>query len=511
MKRTFSLILSVLMAVSVFSGMNFSSYADSTDYVEDCRHTHTELRDYKEATYDEPGYTGDIVCVDCGQIVDCGRPRDRLVRQGWQKIDDVWYLYDYKGNMLYGWQEVDGVKYYLDESTGEMKTGWLKLDDVWYFFLSSGAMATDWAKDGDYWYYLDPETGAMQTGWIKVRGNWFYLRPSGSMVVGLKHIDELLYYFNNYGVMQKGWQQVSGKWYYFNGSGAAVKNGWLNVKGNWFYMNQNGVMLTGWQKIKGNWFYLNNYGVMQTGWTKVKGNWFYMNKYGVMQTGWIKLSGKYYYLNSYGVMQTGWTKIGGKYYYFDSKGVWRKGFNNVYEYYSSNYVNNYNRTRNLEIASAAINGTIIEPGEIFDFNAVVGPRTSAKGYLPAPVFTGSTGHADETGGGICQVASTIFNAALYANFDIVERHQHSQRVYYVPLGRDAAIYSTVNNFRFRNTSPYPIKIGMTVSGGVITCTFYTEEYASPASVSLNVSQSGNNFTLRRYVNGSCNYTARSNY
>ncbi len=505
MKRTLSFVLSVVMLLSVTAGIDLSVYA------EPCDHANTEVRDAKEATYTEEGYTGDVYCLDCGEKVSDGTPIEMLVRKGWQYIDNTWYLYDDEGNMLYGWQEVKGVKYYLDPDSGAMQTGWVKLDGNWYFFKSSGAMATDWAKDGEYWYYLDPETGVMQTGWLNVRGNWFYLRPSGTMVVGLKHIDELLYYFNSYGVMQTGWQKAGKYWYYFADNGVAYKNRWISVKGNWFYMNEYGVMLTGWQKIKGNWFYMNEWGVMQTGWTKAGGKWFYMNKWGVMQTGWLKLSGKWYYLSDAGIMQVGWRYINGKWYYFDSQGVWRTGFNNVYEFYSSNYVNNYNRTRNLEIASSIINGTILEPGEIFDFNAVVGPRTASRGYLPAPVFTGATGHADEIGGGICQVASTMFNAALYANFEIVERHQHSQRVYYVPFGRDAAIYQGVNNLRFRNTSRYPVKIGMTVSGGTITCTFYTEEHVSPASVSLNVSQSGNTFTLRRYANGSCNYTTRSTY
>ena len=186
-------------------------------------------------------------------------------------------------------------------------------------------------------------------------------------------------------------------------------------------------------------------------------------------------------------------------------------FSNLYATYSSNYVDNYNRTVNLKIASEAISGTIIYPGEVFSFNNVVGPRTAAKGYRDALLFT-STGTESGLGGGICQVASTMFNCALYANVGIVERHQHSQRVSYVPLGIDAAIYGTAQDFKWRNTTGYPIKIIMTVENGVITCSFYTSEYTKPYPVSLEVSRSGNVFTMRRVVNGyNINYTCKSKY
>lgn len=207
--------------------------------------------------------------------------------------------------------------------------------------------------------------------------------------------------------------------------------------------------------------------------------------------------------------------------YINYKGVANKGIcstpkatNSSYSYlyatYSSNYVNNANRTNNLKLASKAITGTIVQPGQTFSFNKVVGPRTISKGYKAAPVFSGG-GVENGIGGGICQVSSTVFNCALNANVGIVERHQHSQRVTYVPLGRDAAIYGTTQDFRWKNTTNYPIKIVMTVSGGKITCKFYTNENVKPAKVSLKVTQSGRNFTLRRTVGGKVNYTCRSNY
>lgn len=205
--------------------------------------------------------------------------------------------------------------------------------------------------------------------------------------------------------------------------------------------------------------------------------------------------------------------------YYNYKNVTYKGvcstplstyYSNLYSSYYSYYVNDANRTNNLKIASKAISGTIIQPGQTFSFNNVVGPRTAAKGYKEAGVFSGG-GVVNGIGGGICQVASTMFNCALYANVGIVERHQHSQRVAYVPLGRDAAIYGTAEDFKWKNTTNYPIRIVMTVKDGIITCSFYTSVKVKPPKVSLNVKQSGNSFTLNRTVGGRVNYSCYSKY
>lgn len=185
-------------------------------------------------------------------------------------------------------------------------------------------------------------------------------------------------------------------------------------------------------------------------------------------------------------------------------------YSHLYASYSSRYVNNANRTTNLRLASQAIDGTIVEPGQTFSFNNVVGKRTAAKGYKSAPVFVGST-TTGGIGGGICQVASTMFNTALLANVSIQERYQHSQRVTYVPLGRDAAIQWGSVDFKWKNNTSTPIKIKMSVKDGTISCKFYTCVNVNPKKVKLSVTQSGKNFTLRRTVSGKVNYTAYSNY
>ena len=100
---------------------------------------------------------------------------------------------------------------------------------------------------------------------------------------------------------------------------------------------------------------------------------------------------------------------------------------------------------------------------------------------------------------------------LFSNLKIVERHQHSQRVSYVPLGRDAAIYWPSQDLQFKNDTNYPIKIKMVVKDGVISCTFLTCQNVKPKKVKVTVSRSGKNFTMKRYAGGKCNYTTRSYY
>lgn len=219
----------------------------------------------------------------------------------------------------------------------------------------------------------------------------------------------------------------------------------------------------------------------------------------------LKKNKKYY------VKVRAYTDYNGVRYYGDRSTMLSSYYSNVYATYYSYYVNNKNRTTNLEIASKKINGTIIQPGETFDFNKVVGSRTAAKGYKKAHVFTGENSTTMGLAGGICQVASTVFNTALISNVKIVERHQHSQRVSYVPLGRDAAISGNVQNFRWKNNTKYAIKIKMTVKGGKITCTFYTCQKAKPKKVKLKVTQKGKTFTLKRTVKGKTNYSCKSKY
>lgn len=122
------------------------------------------------------------------------------------------------------------------------------------------------------------------------------------------------------------------------------------------------------------------------------------------------------------------------------------------------------RTNNLDLACKAINGTVIMPGQIFSFNNVVGQRTTAKGYKEAIAYV-SGKSVPEVGGGVCQVASTIYSACLYADLEIIESHAHQFFVTYVNPGMDATIYWNSLDYQFRNNTPYPLRIDASVHDG----------------------------------------------
>lgn len=113
---------------------------------------------------------------------------------------------------------------------------------------------------------------------------------------------------------------------------------------------------------------------------------------------------------------------------------------------------------NASLAGRYINGFIIPSGGIFSFNELVGARNRSKGYDSAP-FLNADGLLEETaGGGICQLASTIYNAGLLGGLEVVERHPHSRTVLHVPPGRDATIATWRKDLKLRNPFPQPLLV-----------------------------------------------------
>ena len=127
------------------------------------------------------------------------------------------------------------------------------------------------------------------------------------------------------------------------------------------------------------------------------------------------------------------------------------------------------RINNLTLAAAAMNGTVLLPGEEFSYNDCLGQRTAAKGYQAAGVYSDGR-HTTDIGGGICQGSSTLYYCALYANLEITERWDHYFSVSYLPMGLDATVSWYSPNFRFVNSLDYPIRIDSWIEGGY----FYVE-------------------------------------
>ncbi len=117
----------------------------------------------------------------------------------------------------------------------------------------------------------------------------------------------------------------------------------------------------------------------------------------------------------------------------------------------------FNVKTNISLAAGKLNGTKIESGEVFSFNKTVGDGSAANGFLTGRVLYQDT-IAYESGGGICQVSSTLFNAMLLAGCSITERYRHSRPVRYVPIGLDATIRFGKKDLKMKNLSAHPIYI-----------------------------------------------------
>ena len=135
------------------------------------------------------------------------------------------------------------------------------------------------------------------------------------------------------------------------------------------------------------------------------------------------------------------------------------------------YSNDTNRTKNMEITTSTLDGTIVKKGETFSFCNTVGPATSSKGYLEADIYDHNGNKKKGYGGGNCQVSSTLYNAVLaVSNLTVIERHPHSNHVPYVPDGKDAAVAYGSYDFKIRNDTGNDIKILSSVTDGLVNVT-----------------------------------------
>jgi vancomycin resistance protein YoaR len=144
-------------------------------------------------------------------------------------------------------------------------------------------------------------------------------------------------------------------------------------------------------------------------------------------------------------------------------------FDEVLGYFDTHYNSDAKheaRSFNLKLAASRFDGTVLFPGETFDFNEVVGPRTEAWGYKVAPVIA-SGELVDGVGGGTCQIAGTLHGAAFFAGLDVVERHPHTRPSYYIKMGLDAAVAYPTLTLRIRNAFSFPVVLVESVRGGVV--------------------------------------------
>lgn len=322
-----------------------------------------------------------------------------------------WWRYEDGGWPSNCFLAIGGAEYYFD-SEGYAATGWRYLSDGWHLFSGSCAHLKGWAASGSHWFYLDETSGLMKTGWVLVNHNWYYLdlsgamqtgwlfldntwywlEPSGLMATGFKLVNGALYHFSQSGSMSTGWFVDDGTWYCANATGA-IRAGWFYYGSNWYWLdpNNNGAMLLGFQTVNGSiyyldpdsggalecnawifsqdgsayyacgsgaivltgvkdsvgaiklndaegkpmvgwywssaaqtWFYTDSDGVLQHGWQLIGERWYHLdNESGVMNTGWFRDADRlWYYLMSSGQMATGWNSIDNGEYFFNAAGAW---------------------------------------------------------------------------------------------------------------------------------------------------------------------------------------------
>ena len=152
--------------------------------------------------------------------------------------------------------------------------------------------------------------------------------------------------------------------------------------------------------------------------------------------------------------------------------------------YTTQTTSDANRNNNINLAANAVMGTVVMPGESFSFNAATGQRTLEKGYLPAAAIAGGT-TVDEVGGGVCQVSSTLFNAAAMADLTILSRSPHTWPSNYVEKGRDATVNWPNLDFVFRNDKSTPVFIVAFYRQRQCTVEIYGASLGAGVSISLS--------------------------
>lgn len=132
------------------------------------------------------------------------------------------------------------------------------------------------------------------------------------------------------------------------------------------------------------------------------------------------------------------------------------------------------RANNVKVAAGYINGTVIYPGKTFSVIKTIKDRTEANGYQAAPEYS-SGSVVSGVGGGVCQVSTTLYNAVLNAELEVVERSPHSMVVKYVDVSRDAAISGDYKDFKFKNNTDAPVYIAAVADGSTLAFRIYGKE------------------------------------
>jgi vancomycin resistance protein YoaR len=170
---------------------------------------------------------------------------------------------------------------------------------------------------------------------------------------------------------------------------------------------------------------------------------------GGLRTLWVALTEEFPKLSTQDVQSMGLSALGSQFVtYFDPR--------------------NTTRANNIALAAKLVDGTVVAPGETFSLNQAMGPRTANRGFDYAPVISADNVLRQGVGGGVCQYATTLFNAVFFAGLPVVERHAHSLYISHYPTGRDATVAWGALDFKFRNDTGKSIMIRSWIDGGALT-------------------------------------------
>lgn len=164
-----------------------------------------------------------------------------------------------------------------------------------------------------------------------------------------------------------------------------------------------------------------------------------------------------------------------------------KEINQVLGRYSTSFYPEKNRSKNIELATKSIDGAYVKPGAVFSYNQTTGSRSAANGYLEAPVIINGKLEPG-SGGGVCQVSTTLFNAVLLAGLSVTQRTCHFSPVSYAPIGRDATVAEGSLDFCFQNHLKHGVYIYTEYTPGQVTIWILGNQEDKPSSVNITQTQ-----------------------
>lgn len=156
----------------------------------------------------------------------------------------------------------------------------------------------------------------------------------------------------------------------------------------------------------------------------------------------------------------------------------------------------YEEEVNIAIAASYLAGTVVQPGETASLNSIIGPFTAERGYAKGPTYMG-TDIIGTLAGGVCKIASCLYNVVIAGDLQVVERHPHSMMVTYVPPGRDATVAWGAKDFRFRNNKSTPILLWAEFVEGRLYVALYGQFQPPKVEWQLKELQRQPTWTIRR--------------